>query len=374
MARRHGGVRQTDLHLLELVPTAATRSTAPLDRTDSAATLSRTDHDVTPASGEDVPTLRSRRPSISAVIPHRNSGPLLEHCVDALLAARDVDEIIVADEASTDGSVDARRGQAARADRPVGTPRLCRRDEHRGRAAHGDRLLLLNSDAFVRPDTVERLRSAAGRESAPRSLRRRLVERRRRPRRRRTRSCSRSARADRHVEPPAAARAGRARPRARAKPSSRPARSPGATRSSRSAASTSASSSTTRISTSRSASHVRAGSRRSTGTPRRCTSGGARRAAAPRSAGSRSTTASRLLYMQKHYPRGWVIYALFWAAKASVHVGTWTRRAPSTGCEETSSAKPSRASGPQAFRRASGRHRIQPKTVDSAQAARRRRA
>ncbi len=94
---------------------------------------------------------------VSAVIPHRNSGELLERCVDALIAARGVDEIVVADEASTDGSVErladkpgvrvvesTRRGFAAAMNVAI-------------EAAHGDRLLLLNSDAFVRPDTVERL-------------------------------------------------------------------------------------------------------------------------------------------------------------------------------------------------------------------------
>ena len=95
--------------------------------------------------------------SVSALIPHRNSGRLLEQCVDALLVAREVDEIVVADESSTDGSValvkgkprvrivqSTRRGFAAAMNAAIA-------------AAHGDRLLLLNSDAFVRPDTVERL-------------------------------------------------------------------------------------------------------------------------------------------------------------------------------------------------------------------------
>jgi GT2 family glycosyltransferase len=95
--------------------------------------------------------------SVSAVIPHRNSGVLLEQCVDALLAASDVDEIVVADESSTDGSVE----------RVVGKPRVrIVTSARRGfaaamnvgiEAASGDRLLLLNSDAFVRPDTVARL-------------------------------------------------------------------------------------------------------------------------------------------------------------------------------------------------------------------------
>jgi N-acetylglucosaminyl-diphospho-decaprenol L-rhamnosyltransferase len=95
--------------------------------------------------------------TVSAVIPHRNSGPLLEQCVDALEAARGIDEILVADEASTDGSVamvenrprvrvvqSTRRGFAAAMNAGI-------------EAAHGDRLLLLNSDAFVRVDTVDRL-------------------------------------------------------------------------------------------------------------------------------------------------------------------------------------------------------------------------
>lgn len=95
--------------------------------------------------------------SVSAVIPHRNSGELLARCVDALEAARGVDEVVVADEGSTDGS----------AERVAGRP-LVRVLQSPGRgfaaaanagiaAARGERLLLMNSDAFVRPDTVERL-------------------------------------------------------------------------------------------------------------------------------------------------------------------------------------------------------------------------
>ena len=94
---------------------------------------------------------------ISAVIPHRNSGDLLARCVEALESAGGVDEIVVADEGSTDGS----------GGRVAGRPGV-RVIESTGRgfsaamnagiaAAQGDRLLLLNSDAFVRADTVERL-------------------------------------------------------------------------------------------------------------------------------------------------------------------------------------------------------------------------
>lgn len=95
--------------------------------------------------------------TVSAVIPHRNSGSLLEQCVDALTVARGVDEIVVADEGSTDGS-------AARVEERPGVRVV--QSTRRGFAAAmnvgidaalGDQLLLLNSDAFVRPDTVERL-------------------------------------------------------------------------------------------------------------------------------------------------------------------------------------------------------------------------
>lgn len=95
--------------------------------------------------------------TVSAVIPHRNSGDLLEQCVNALLAARGIDEIVVADEDSTDGSIE----------RVAGKPKVRVVESiRRGFAAAmnvaiaeaaNDRLLLLNSDAFVRVDTVERL-------------------------------------------------------------------------------------------------------------------------------------------------------------------------------------------------------------------------
>jgi GT2 family glycosyltransferase len=96
---------------------------------------------------------------ISAVIPHRNSGDLLERCLDALEGCRGVEEVVIADEDSTDGSTERAAGRAG--------VRLIR-SPGRGfavamnaaiEAARGDLLLLLNSDSFVRPDTVERLRA-----------------------------------------------------------------------------------------------------------------------------------------------------------------------------------------------------------------------
>jgi GT2 family glycosyltransferase len=100
----------------------------------------------------------SYEPRVSALIPHRNSGELLGRCVEALEAGGGVDEIVVADEASTDGSVERVAGRAGVRVIP---------SERRGyaaalnagiEAARGRFLLLMNSDAFIGPGTAERLR------------------------------------------------------------------------------------------------------------------------------------------------------------------------------------------------------------------------
>ena len=95
---------------------------------------------------------------VSAVIPHRNSGELLDRCLDALAAGRGVDEVIIADEASTDGS--AERAAARPGVRVIQSPGagFAVAMNAAVEAAQGEWLLLANSDSFVRPDTVERLR------------------------------------------------------------------------------------------------------------------------------------------------------------------------------------------------------------------------
>lgn len=95
--------------------------------------------------------------TVSAVIPHRNSGALLERCVDALLAANGVDEIVVADEASSDGSAERVAGRPRVRVVPSTRQGFAAAMNTAVEATSGDRLLLLNSDAFVRPDTVKRL-------------------------------------------------------------------------------------------------------------------------------------------------------------------------------------------------------------------------
>ena len=94
--------------------------------------------------------------SVSAVIPHRNSGGLLDRCLNALEGSG-VDEIVVADEASTDGS--AERVAARRSVRVVQSPGqgFAAAANAGIAAAGGEWLLLLGSDAFVRPGAVARL-------------------------------------------------------------------------------------------------------------------------------------------------------------------------------------------------------------------------
>ena len=95
--------------------------------------------------------------AVSAVIPHRNSGANLARCLDALAVGPAVDEVIVADEASTDGSTE--RAAARPGVRVVQSPGpgFAVAANAGIAAASGDLLLLLGSDAFVRPDTIERL-------------------------------------------------------------------------------------------------------------------------------------------------------------------------------------------------------------------------
>ena len=97
--------------------------------------------------------------TVSAVIPHRNSGPNLARCLDAL-AGNGADEVVVVDEASTDGSVE--RAAARPGVRVIASPGsgfAVAANTGIG-AARGERILLVGSDAFVRPDTVTRLLDA----------------------------------------------------------------------------------------------------------------------------------------------------------------------------------------------------------------------
>ena len=95
--------------------------------------------------------------SISAVIPNLNSGVLLDRCLDALDSEVDVDEVLVADAGSTDGS--AQRAAERKRVRVISAPgtsiqarlNLCLEE------ARNEYVLLLNSDAFVDPQTPAKL-------------------------------------------------------------------------------------------------------------------------------------------------------------------------------------------------------------------------
>jgi N-acetylglucosaminyl-diphospho-decaprenol L-rhamnosyltransferase len=101
----------------------------------------------------------------SIVIVAADSGPLLRGCVDAALASTVPVEVVLVDNASSDGEVE--RVAAAHAADPrlrvlrnqanIGFGPAC----NRGAAvAGGDALLFLNPDCELRPDTVAGLRAA----------------------------------------------------------------------------------------------------------------------------------------------------------------------------------------------------------------------
>ena len=95
--------------------------------------------------------------TVSAVIPHKNSGPNLARCLDALAAAAGVDEVVVVDEGSSDGSIE--RAAAHPRVRVIPSPGsgFAVAANAGIAASQGTMLLLLGSDAFASPDTVERL-------------------------------------------------------------------------------------------------------------------------------------------------------------------------------------------------------------------------
>src|SRR5687767_8633434 len=104
-------------------------------------------------------------PSVSVLVVSWQSGAWLERCVRSI-GPEDA-ELIVADNASTDGSADRARAAAPHAI-------VLALDRNRGfaggvnaarRAAHAPRLLLLNPDAAATPGAVARL--AAALDAAP---------------------------------------------------------------------------------------------------------------------------------------------------------------------------------------------------------------
>jgi N-acetylglucosaminyl-diphospho-decaprenol L-rhamnosyltransferase len=97
------------------------------------------------------------RPQLSAVIPTFNGGRLLDRCLDALEKAEVVEEVLVLDGGSQDGSPE--RAEGRRGVRVLSFPgrSFQWRLNHGMREARSEFVLHLNDDAFVDPETPERL-------------------------------------------------------------------------------------------------------------------------------------------------------------------------------------------------------------------------
>lgn len=102
---------------------------------------------------------KSSPPRVSVVIVNYNSGELLLQCLEALSAGSVETELILVDNASTDGSTDEALA-AFPGVRPIHNERNLgfAAAANLGLAqARGDFLLLLNPDCLVQPDTLERM-------------------------------------------------------------------------------------------------------------------------------------------------------------------------------------------------------------------------
>ncbi|HEM61257.1 MAG TPA: glycosyltransferase family 2 protein, partial [Chloroflexi bacterium] len=93
---------------------------------------------------------------LSAVIPVHNGGENLRLCLEALTrSTRRPDEIIVVDDASTDGSGDLAQKFGARVLRLPGPPRGAALPRNRGAAiASGDLLVFVDADVAVSPQAL----------------------------------------------------------------------------------------------------------------------------------------------------------------------------------------------------------------------------
>jgi N-acetylglucosaminyl-diphospho-decaprenol L-rhamnosyltransferase len=96
-------------------------------------------------------------PRLSAVVPSYNGGARLERCLDAVAASAAVDDVIVLDGGSTDGTDDRiERRPDVRVLRMPGT-HVSERLNEGVLLARNELVLLLDDDAFVDPETPARL-------------------------------------------------------------------------------------------------------------------------------------------------------------------------------------------------------------------------
>ena len=95
---------------------------------------------------------RMDAPGVSVLIRTYNSGSLIERCLEAVRAARGVDETLVLDGGSNDGTPDRAEALGATVLRMPGTGPTHRINVG-VRIARHDLVLLLDDDAFVDPET-----------------------------------------------------------------------------------------------------------------------------------------------------------------------------------------------------------------------------
>jgi len=97
--------------------------------------------------------------NLSVVIPVHNGGENLRLCLEALAqSSRPPDELIVLDDASTDGSGEVAQKFGARVLRLPGPPRGAAVPRNRGAAvASGDLLVFLDADVAVHTDVLEKM-------------------------------------------------------------------------------------------------------------------------------------------------------------------------------------------------------------------------
>jgi glycosyltransferase involved in cell wall biosynthesis len=95
--------------------------------------------------------MNSPSPRLSLIIPVHNGGGNLQLCLDALAASsRQPDELIMVDDASTDGSGDLARKFGARVIRLEGLPRGPGFARNRGaEVAEGELLAFVDGDVAV---------------------------------------------------------------------------------------------------------------------------------------------------------------------------------------------------------------------------------
>jgi len=97
--------------------------------------------------------------SLSVIIPVHNGGDDLRRCLEALAASnRPPDEVIVVDDASSDGSGDLAQQRGARVVRLDGSPHGPAFARNRGtETAQGDILVFCDADVAVHPHTLARV-------------------------------------------------------------------------------------------------------------------------------------------------------------------------------------------------------------------------